>query len=135
MSRKKRIRLESLVVLVLIIFHYFCPVGWFWVSGIIVIISYVDLEILNQRTIKENLDCEVQIKRIIRHTHSTTAGIEDALAACIDILNECEQSQAFIEGRSHQLHQILMQVREGPNAYDKNKPAGAKPTKTRRLVI
>jgi type IV secretory pathway TrbL component len=58
-----------------------------------------------------------------RHSHSTTAGLEDALAVTIDLLNKQKADQA----RTAQLLSILQQVREGPSAYDPDRPAGHRP--------
>jgi hypothetical protein len=62
-----------------------------------------------------------------RHTHSTLAGIEDALAIAIDVLNEYAESQRFAQVRMTQLQNVLKTVRSDPNGYDQDKPAGLRP--------
>lgn len=55
-----------------------------------------------------------------RHTMSTVAGIEDALAVLYDLLVQ----QEVEERRMKQLHEVLSTLREGPHAYDPERPAG-----------
>lgn len=59
-----------------------------------------------------------------RHTHATTAGLEDALAVTIDVLQEYHLSRAYTEARLKQLNEILGMVRAGPQAYDAEQPSG-----------
>jgi hypothetical protein len=59
-----------------------------------------------------------------RHTYSTTAGLEDALAIAIDVITEYDASRKYTEARISQLRDALAKVREGPHAYDPDKPAG-----------
>lgn len=71
-----------------------------------------------------------ELKEILagkRHTHSTTEGIEDAYMVLRRIINE-ESEQAEI--RAFWLNKIdktLHIVRQGPNAYDGETPAGRRP--------
>jgi hypothetical protein len=67
-----------------------------------------------------------------RHTHATSAGIEDALAVAIDIIHEYERTQEYVVSRIKKLMQILQEVRKGPHAYDQEKPAGLRITIKRR---
>lgn len=59
-----------------------------------------------------------------RHTHATTAGLEDALAIAIDALHEYEDSQRYTQARITQLKEVLGILRTGPDAYDEDRPAG-----------
>jgi len=67
-----------------------------------------------------------------RHTHRVIAGLEDALAVAIDIINEQARSLAYIEARARKLSEILKTVRANPQAYDPERPAGLRITITRR---
>lgn len=83
-----------------------------------------------------------------RHTHSTGACLEDALAVSADILaeetKEAERTRAILvqllrlvegqlqqrqytTGRLAQLIEILQIGRSGPNAYPTERPAGTRP--------
>lgn len=64
-----------------------------------------------------------------RHTQATDAGLLDAIAISIDILNEYEASQKYSDARMRQLQQVLQRVRSGPYAYDPDAPAGERPKK------
>lgn len=55
-----------------------------------------------------------------RHTHRTAAGIEDAMAALMDVERELET----LSIRVGQAMEILKSVRVGPHAYDPDRPAG-----------
>ena len=62
-----------------------------------------------------------------RHTHSTTAGIEDALAVAYNVRRLAEESefQARAQKEASALIQsILGDMREGPYSYDPNRPSG-----------
>jgi len=63
-----------------------------------------------------------------RHTHSTTAGIEDALAVLLDVKQEIE----ILNLRVDKAVAILREVRVGPYAYDGERPAGLRVTIKRR---
>lgn len=54
------------------------------------------------------------------HSYSTLAGIEDATAVVIDLV---EESRA-LEARLETLRGILGLVRQGPHAYNADRPAG-----------
>lgn len=58
-----------------------------------------------------------------RHTMSTTAGIEDCLAVVNELAFELELALL----RLQQVHKILAKMREGPQAYDPDTPAGERP--------
>jgi hypothetical protein len=64
-----------------------------------------------------------------RHTHSTTAGLEDALAIAIDVITEYDASRKYTEARIGQLRGALAKLREGPNAYAIENSAGKRPAK------
>jgi hypothetical protein len=68
----------------------------------------------------------------IRHTNSTAAGLEDALAVANDIIEELLRSQAYVRSRTEKLTTILKETREGPYAYDPDKPAGMRIIVTKR---
>jgi len=61
-----------------------------------------------------------------RHTHRTEAGIEDAIAVALDVLQEYQASQKYTEARISQLTDILTITREGPHSYDPDRPNGKK---------
>jgi hypothetical protein len=62
-----------------------------------------------------------------RHTYPTANGLEDATAVAIDIaLNEQAQAE-WREIRLNQLRRILGEVREGPLAYNDERPADRPP--------
>jgi hypothetical protein len=62
-----------------------------------------------------------------RHTHATSAGLEDAIAIAIDTLREYEESKLYTEARIKQLNEILKMIRVGPYNYDENRPSGKRP--------
>ena len=69
-----------------------------------------------------------------RHTHPTTAGIEDATAVFVELARREEdewlrlQAEAkYRHDRLRQGYEILGRVREGPLAYDAERPADRPP--------
>ncbi len=58
-----------------------------------------------------------------RHTYSTAAGLEDAIAVLIDIRTRRHAEDI----RLSQATEILRQVRSGPQNYDQDRPAGKRP--------
>lgn len=62
-----------------------------------------------------------------RHTQATDAGLLDAIAIAIDVLNEYEASRKYTDARIRQLQGVLKSVRSGPHAYDPETPAGERP--------
>ena len=70
---------------------------------------------------------------MLRHTHPTAAGIEDALAVAWDMNREFEMFYAFYKSRTTRMIDILQKVREGPHAYDPDQPAGPRLIINRRL--
>ncbi len=72
-----------------------------------------------------------------RHTYSTIAGIEDGTAVNIDTTKEVLLLKEYlrtgyqrlnaIEARLQDQLQILQITREGPYAYDPDRPAGRRP--------
>jgi len=56
----------------------------------------------------------------IRHTHRTAAGIEDATAVLLDAQTELE----ILALRVNRALGILRELREGPHAYEPDRPAG-----------
>lgn len=59
-----------------------------------------------------------------RHTHSTTACFEDALAVAVDIIKSEEIQNQYTRGRLRQMVQIVQSGREGPYSYDPERCAG-----------
>lgn len=65
-----------------------------------------------------------------RHSHRTSAGIEDALAVNIDLVrlaHEARIEMAIVEMRAAQQAEILKLVRQGPQAYEEDRPCGHRP--------
>jgi hypothetical protein len=65
-----------------------------------------------------------------RHTHRTSAGIEDAIAIALDYIgyaDDLEMEATAVRQRTEKLQSVLMVLREGPHAYDPDKPAGKRP--------
>jgi hypothetical protein len=68
------------------------------------------------------------------HTYSTAAGLEDALAVNLDLVrfaNELELEAETLKRRAVQQAEILKMVRQGPHAYDEDRPAGKRPVAKR----
>jgi hypothetical protein len=59
-----------------------------------------------------------------RHTYPTADGLEDATAIAIETLLEEQAQAAYRAARIEQLRQVLGKVREGPLAYDGERPNG-----------
>jgi len=72
---------------------------------------------------------QAQAQEPKRHTHATAAGLEDGIAIAIDLIREYQSNQEYASARLQQLTGVLRQVRQGPYAYDAERPAGAKPKK------
>ncbi len=86
-------------------------------GGLIAVIAF------KIRELQHRLD-EIQDERKTRrHTYATGAGLEDAIAVTIDLLIKQKADQA----RTESLLEILRQVRQGPHAYDQDRPAGKRP--------
>jgi hypothetical protein len=62
-----------------------------------------------------------------RHTYPTTNGLEDSLAVTIDVLLDEQAHSEYRAARIEQLRRILGEVREGPLAYDSERPADRRP--------
>lgn len=78
-----------------------------------------------ERKVKELEDC-----RSRRLPYNTDAGIEDSLAVNMDLVraaNELEVKAQALRLRAGQQAEILKLVRQGPEAYDPEKPAGRRP--------
>lgn len=58
-----------------------------------------------------------------RHTYPTANGLKDALAVTINLLLEEEAQSAYRDKRLRQVQRILGEVRQGPLAYDSERPA------------
>jgi len=69
-----------------------------------------------------------------RHTHATTAGLEDAIAVVTDMQFEIQMTLEYINARAAQLAEILEQIRSGPDKYDPDRPAGPKPVRAVRRI-
>ncbi len=65
-----------------------------------------------------------------RHTYSTIAGLEDAMAVIIDIQMNLDADRERIESA----HQILQTLRSGPRSYYPDRPAGKRPDKFRERI-
>ena len=62
-----------------------------------------------------------------RLTHSQAAGLEDAMAVLMDVNRHVEQLRTEADAMDRRLEKelaILQTLREGPHAYDADKPAG-----------
>jgi hypothetical protein len=57
-----------------------------------------------------------------RLPYPAQAGIEDAIAIALDIINEQEAVHAYTDTRINQLTERLRQVRSTPQSYDTNQP-------------
>jgi hypothetical protein len=69
---------------------------------------------------------EEQVKEVMkgkRHTYRTSAGLEDATAVVIDVA----MHQRAEAARLQQALEILRELREGPQNYDPDRPAGSRP--------
>jgi len=62
-----------------------------------------------------------------RHTYPTADGLEDSLAVTIDVLLDEQAHSEYRAARIEQLRRILGEVREGPLAYDSERPADRRP--------
>ena len=62
-----------------------------------------------------------------RHTMRTLAGIEDALAIMVDLMNEIVQHQQYMDAQMLRLQHVLQTLRAGPNEYDPDEPCGRRP--------
>jgi hypothetical protein len=58
----------------------------------------------------------------IRNTHSTNAGLEDAIALVWEILDEATRFMLFVTSKAKRLGVILKILRSSPHAYKKNTP-------------
>ena len=58
-----------------------------------------------------------------RYSHNTVAGLEDALAVALDIIQILTGERPVITHRMKRLIEILRTLRLGPYAYDKDSPA------------
>jgi hypothetical protein len=52
-----------------------------------------------------------------RHTHSTCAGLEDAMAIALDIIRENEIATQYTASRAKRLTDVLRVLRSSPHAY------------------
>ena len=70
-----------------------------------------------------------------RHTLSTVAGLEDALAVATDVLIDLEHDNTptpdYVAARLQRLQHILQVVRANPNGYDPDTPAGRRSKRVR----
>ena len=71
----------------------------------------------------------VEVKKQARHTHSTAAALEDALAVANELIGTLEDALEYARQRATRITEILKQARQGPHAYDPEQPSG------RRYVI
>lgn len=66
------------------------------------------------------------VEKQVRHTHSTAAALEDAMAVAWDIIQEQDRSKAYVEGRIRRIIDILQVTRSGPRAYNPEQQPGKK---------
>ena len=71
-----------------------------------------------------SLSTELEIAKAKAHTQSVLAGIEDTTAIAVDVSIGLEAELSRMQTLIKKLHK----VREGPYAYDKDTPAGHRPT-------
>ncbi len=69
----------------------------------------------------QNAELKEQLEKR-RHTYPTANGLEDALAVTIDLLLREDAAKKYRRARFDQLNDILGKVREGPLAYDTDRP-------------
>lgn len=79
------------------------------------------------RQVGERMDELEEIIGRRRHTYPTTNGLEDALAVAIDVLLDEQAHSEYRAARVEQFRRILGEVREGPLAYDSERPADRRP--------
>lgn len=61
------------------------------------------------------------------HTYATAAGLEDATAVLLELLQRKQAEDAYTAARLAQAYEVIGQVRKGPHAYDPDRPAGPRP--------
>lgn len=61
------------------------------------------------------------------HTYATAAGLEDATAVLLELLQRKQAEEAYTAARLNQLYEITGMIRKGPHAYDPDRPAGPRP--------
>lgn len=81
---------------------------------------------------KKIVDFEIRIRALEeearnRHTHSTNACFEDSLAVLIDVVMSEQDQREYSKARLTQCLKILQEGRQGPHAYDPDRPAGERP--------
>lgn len=94
------------------------------VIGVVLARLFGSLSALEKR-VKELEDCKTK-----RLPYNTAAGVEDAQAVGIDLLMQAQEMQVqaqALELRAKQQMEILGLVRQGPEAYDPERPAGRRP--------
>jgi hypothetical protein len=79
------------------------------------------------RRVAERIDELEGILARRRHTYPTANGLEDSLAVTIDVLLEEQAQSEYRAARIEQLRRILGEVRQGPLAYNSERPAERKP--------
>lgn len=62
-----------------------------------------------------------------RHTYPTANGLEDSLGVALNIMQEEQVQAKWREARINELWRILGEIREGPLAYDSDRPADRRP--------
>jgi hypothetical protein len=81
--------------------------------------EYVERQKRLEETIKEMNEI---IKRR-KLPYPTQAGLEDAIAIVIEVLDQHQAQKAFDDTRLNQLADRLRQVRSNPQGYDVNQPS------------
>lgn len=61
------------------------------------------------------------------HTYATAAGLEDATAVLLELLQRKQAEDAYTAARLEQVYKITGIIRQGPYAYDPDRPAGPRP--------
>jgi hypothetical protein len=67
-----------------------------------------------------------QLKDRRRHPNPTADGLEDALAICLDVLQEYDASRQYTQARMRQVGDVLKIVRNDPHGY-REEPNQKKP--------
>ncbi len=64
-----------------------------------------------------------------RHTHKTTAGLEDALAIALEVMRETQAMMDYLSERMDDLNGVILDLRKGPDNYDPDRQSGNNPNK------
>jgi hypothetical protein len=100
-------------------------------SIIVVLVAvFVGAMIEHARQERKNLTQRVtELEEIVdkrKHTYPTLAGIEDATGVNVRLLLRYKAELDFITCQLEAQNQILGEIRQGPLAYDPDRPCGKK---------